>query len=207
MDKDVPRWDGKESILEYASRLPPTVPGVRNVPIDELSDAELKECRRARDEADERSAKRAAKDTIDALCEGSTVDSRKAQSPIELKMLAAFVECGFNTDVSKASSSLATLYQQHPIVTDCGTIHPDFAVVRRVGRRTVQVAIELDGHAFHQLTKEQVAVDYRRGRAMSKAGWIVVRFTGSEVWRDPGAVALEVAGIVIEAVARIKEGR
>jgi very-short-patch-repair endonuclease len=53
--------------------------------------------------------------------------------------------------------------------------------------------VELDGHAFHERTKEQAAKDKARDRWMTGAGYAVVRFTGSEVWANPFAVASEVA--------------
>jgi hypothetical protein len=56
----------------------------------------------------------------------------------------------------------------------------DFAIV--TNRRSI--AIEVDGHDFHERTKEQAAHDKSRDRALVAAGWQVLRFTGSEVWRD-----------------------
>jgi len=128
-------------------------------------------------------------------------------SPIEQAMLFALLECGCGLSTDPARERLATVYQQHPIPLGQWTAHADIALVRAVGRREVRIAIELDGHEFHQRTKEQVERDYSRDRALARAGWIVVRFSGSEVWRDAGACALEVAGILIDAISRIQEGR
>jgi hypothetical protein len=51
------------------------------------------------------------------------------------------------------------------------------------------VAIEVDGHEFHEKTKEQAASDKSRDRKITRCGYSVIRFTGSEVYRDPsGAV-------------------
>jgi very-short-patch-repair endonuclease len=47
------------------------------------------------------------------------------------------------------------------------------------------VVVELDGHDFHEKTKEQAAKDKKRERAIVATGVRVLRFTGSEVWRDP----------------------
>ena len=47
--------------------------------------------------------------------------------------------------------------------------------------------VEIDGHDFHEKTKQQAAMDRSRERALTEAGWTVVRFTGSEVYNDaPG---------------------
>jgi hypothetical protein len=47
------------------------------------------------------------------------------------------------------------------------------------------LAVECDGHDFHERTKEQAAKDRSRDRRLQEAGYTVFRFTGSELWRDP----------------------
>jgi very-short-patch-repair endonuclease len=59
-----------------------------------------------------------------------------------------------------------------------------------------QVVVECDGHDFHEKTKEQAAKDRRRDRAVQKAGIKVLRFTGSELWRDPMRCAAEVIDVI-----------
>lgn len=46
------------------------------------------------------------------------------------------------------------------------------------------LAVECDGHDFHERTKEQAAHDRSRDRAILLAGLRVIRFTGSEIHRD-----------------------
>lgn len=53
-------------------------------------------------------------------------------------------------------------------------------------------AVECDGHDFHEKTKEQAARDKSRDRALTAAGVKVMRFTGSEIWRNPDGCAGEV---------------
>lgn len=48
-----------------------------------------------------------------------------------------------------------------------------------------KVVVECDGHDFHERTKEQAAKDKERDRLLHTAGYIVMRFTGSEIWKDP----------------------
>lgn len=43
--------------------------------------------------------------------------------------------------------------------------------------------VELDGHEYHK-TKEQRDYDYKRERYLQKSGYIVIRFTGTEVFLD-----------------------
>lgn len=61
-------------------------------------------------------------------------------------------------------------------------------------RRRVHVDVELDGHEFHERTKEQAERDKERDRNVQSAGWAVARFTGSQVYRDPAGVARELIG-------------
>lgn len=55
-----------------------------------------------------------------------------------------------------------------------------------------KVAIELDGHQFHERTKEQVAYRNERDRALTSEGWAVIHFSGSELYRDPLSCARHV---------------
>lgn len=61
----------------------------------------------------------------------------------------------------------------------------------------LKMAIELDGYDYHS-TQEQRNYDTTRDRVLLKAGWQVVRFTGSQINRD-------VEGCVRETVALAKE--
>lgn len=56
------------------------------------------------------------------------------------------------------------------------------------------MVVECDGHDFHERTKEQARRDKRRDRFFQSHGYKVLRFTGSEIFADPAAVAEEVFG-------------
>jgi hypothetical protein len=58
------------------------------------------------------------------------------------------------------------------------------------------VAVECDGHDFHDRTKEQASSDRARDRSLQSAGWIVARFTGRDIRRDPAACAREAWGML-----------
>lgn len=62
------------------------------------------------------------------------------------------------------------------------------------------VVVECDGHAFHEKTKEQVARDKARDRFLSIHYGKVIRFTGSEIYRDPAKCAIETAYVLIAAM-------
>jgi hypothetical protein len=51
-----------------------------------------------------------------------------------------------------------------------------------------KIAIELDGHEFHERTKAQVTLRNQRDRSLSDAGWTVWHVSGSEFHADPSRV-------------------
>lgn len=63
------------------------------------------------------------------------------------------------------------------------------------------VVVELDGHDFHDKDKRQRSYEKARDRYLVKQGYKVLHFTGSDVVRDPFAVAheaLEMAGSTVD---------
>lgn len=69
----------------------------------------------------------------------------------------------------------------------------------KIGLPLPKVAIELDGHDFHERTKEQVAIRDARDRALLGAGWTVFHVSGSAFHRNPEecvwGVMLDVRGV------------
>jgi very-short-patch-repair endonuclease len=57
------------------------------------------------------------------------------------------------------------------------------------------VIVECDGHDFHEKTKEQAQRDKSRDRYLTSQGYRVLRFTGSEIYRDAEKCAKEVAAL------------
>jgi very-short-patch-repair endonuclease len=55
----------------------------------------------------------------------------------------------------------------------------------------IVIAIEIDGHDWHEKTKEQAQKDKERGRYLLRNGYHVIRFTGSEVYTKPDDCAKE----------------
>lgn len=116
-------------------------------------------------------------------------------SPIEELFLATMAQNGFtwnsgygchpNVPPYSGECSGGHVWQQLPVLG----YKLDFAIVRD-GADT-GVAIELDGHDFHERTKEQAQHDKSRDRKLQAAGWRVLRFTGSEVWKDPAKCVRE----------------
>jgi very-short-patch-repair endonuclease len=80
-----------------------------------------------------------------------------------------------------------------------GRYRLDFAVVARVaGPDLLRIAIECDGHAFHERTKQQAQADKSRDRKLTSAGFRIFRFTGSEIFRDVEKCAAEIEGFLFD---------
>lgn len=75
-------------------------------------------------------------------------------------------------------------------------------VDQETGKPWYRLAIECDGHDFHEKTKQQAQRDKSRDRWLQTEGISVLRFTGSEIWRDPIACADQVYDAILAASAR-----
>jgi very-short-patch-repair endonuclease len=67
-----------------------------------------------------------------------------------------------------------------------------------------KVVIEIDGHEAHK-TKEQRQRDYERERYLMSKGYVVIRFTGSEVYLDSHKCANDVKSVFYGFHTAIKE--
>lgn len=105
------------------------------------------------------------------------------ESPIEELFLAGFAYYGaMNPEDYQLDQQVAH-----------GRYRLDFVVTMGAGTKWEQrVGVECDGHDYHERTKEQARRDKRRDREMTRAGLPVLRFTGSELWRDARGCAEEV---------------
>lgn len=74
----------------------------------------------------------------------------------------------------------------------------DFAIpVLYKNQGLKEFIIECDGYDFHQKTKEQVEKDNIRQRNLQKNGYIVIRFSGTEIWHKPFKCAQEILNIIL----------
>lgn len=81
-----------------------------------------------------------------------------------------------------------------------GKYRADFCVaVSRVKAAPMIAIVECDGHDFHEKTKHQAARDKARDRFMQTSGYPVLRFSGSEIWRDASSCALQVIDFLDKA--------
>lgn len=79
------------------------------------------------------------------------------------------------------------------------------SVDRQSKTRSVVIA-ELDGHAFHERTKEQAERDKKRDRDLQALGWKVARFTGSQAHRDIVGVVEELLGFAEKVAEPVAAG-
>lgn len=70
----------------------------------------------------------------------------------------------------------------------------------------IKVAIECDGHEFHEKTKEQAAKDKKRDREFQKEGYVILRYSGSEICNAPKTISEDLKKIFNVEVETAKEG-
>lgn len=136
---------------------------------------------------------------------------RQIESPIEqLFLVAMHVMCRANFEeinpephpgVTPGSWIFPRGVQISPQVP-VGSYRVDFVVsVTGLPTGAPSLIVELDGHEFHDKDKRQRSYEKRRDRDLVRAGYRVLHFTGSDVVKDPYAVAHEVlaaSGIDLE---------
>ena len=123
------------------------------------------------------------------------------ESEIELMVLVAFDIMGRLTKTNVAIGSEFPENGNAPIflVTpqfSWGAYRIDFCFRHTLAPDKL-LFVECDGHDFHERTKEQAEYDRSKDRAIQAAGIPVLRFTGREIWRDPGNVAMEIFQFMI----------
>ncbi len=103
---------------------------------------------------------------------------------------------------------------QVTVTVDGERFRPDFIIVpsdplmaalgEAIGCE-MKIAVELDGHEFHERTKEQVAYRNRRDRVLQRHGWTVLHISGSELVRTNVEALKEVWLCATEQMRRIRE--
>jgi very-short-patch-repair endonuclease len=67
------------------------------------------------------------------------------------------------------------------------------------------VGVECDGHSFHERTPEQALRDKSKDRDLLSAGIPIIRFTGREIYSDPGACANEALSMAARVAIPLSE--
>lgn len=120
---------------------------------------------------------------IDFLLE----DIDRVESPIE-KIFLIYLndhETSPFWENSEGASLVATA--QFPVIIGKHSYRVDFSISYHdtISSLTSTVFVELDGHDFHEKTKEQAANDKKRERLLMNKCDGLLRFTGSEVYHNP----------------------
>ncbi|BAQ18333.1 endonuclease domain-containing protein [Methyloceanibacter caenitepidi] len=143
---------------------------------------------------------------------GMAMSSAVDLTPIERLMCAGFLvhslQCSFPPvtidfclgrsldDCINEARKLACRVVITPQV-EVGPYRADFVVVGcNAAGNYCAVVVECDGHDYHEKTKKQAANDKKRDRFMVQNDLHLLRYTGSEIWRDPTKCAYEVIGFV-----------
>ena len=119
---------------------------------------------------------------------------RKSRSPIEIIFKLAV---DLLTYMKYCPSSI--LESQYCITREDNIpkYYIDFAFIAsdheylNIKNRNFKLAIECDGHEFHEKTSRQVDRDNRRNYDLSMAGFDVLRYSGSRIYKEPIICALE----------------
>lgn len=127
------------------------------------------------------------------LMSGETaLSNEKAESPIEVLFLLALSAPKVETPLLVADTQVQVdRYRVDVAIGEAGFLGDPLFV-------------ELDGHDFHERTKEQAERDRRRDRWFAMEGLRIVRFTGREVWRDPEACADEAVDLYFKTRREIE---
>lgn len=118
------------------------------------------------------------------------------ESPIESTLFAALYGMGILAGELVCDAAVPSGYLEAQAAgsfvihfspqVEVGDYRVDFLFAVPTLRHGVALlAVECDGHDFHEKTKEQAARDKSRDRDLTELGVRVLRFTGAEIWRDP----------------------
>lgn len=145
-----------------------------------------------------------------------------ASSDFEMNLEESLIECESPIEqllaIKLEEINLLGMYQYNPFIDviaiekqswiDCKKqkYRVDFLIpVVYKNQENKLFVIECDGHEFHQKTKEQVEKDNEKTRNLQKAGYEVIRFSGTEIWHKPYQCASEVRNIIMSKCKYIKD--
>jgi len=90
---------------------------------------------------------------------------------------------------------------------EVGSYRVDFVLAAKCPETgaPVFVAVECDGHEWHERTKEQAARDKARDRFLAGEGLTVLRFTGSEIFEKPTSCAMQAISVLYSRVWSVSD--
>lgn len=123
----------------------------------------------------------------------------RCESPIESMFLAQFCALageygyGIGRQVRVPSETIVVKPQAW-----VDRFRVDFLITFDFFGDVLEIAVECDGHEWHERTKAQAKRDRARDRALQSVGYEVLRFTGSEINGAPLGCASEVLNRVMD---------
>lgn len=91
-------------------------------------------------------------------------------------------EFGYQLDQENGDTFIIFDFKVHPKDKCFSGYIPDFAIF--INGAEQGYVIEIDGHEWHEKTKEQAKADKEKDRSYLKKNFIPIRFTGSEVYHN-----------------------
>lgn len=110
---------------------------------------------------------------------------RMSESPIEqiMQLVLEDLSTNFNNLNDNKFNMMFSL--QEEIEINERRYRVDFLIDIKTKKDNIdmkKIIIECDGHDFHEKTKFQAKHDKEKDRLLQSKGYIVLRFTGSEIW-------------------------
>jgi very-short-patch-repair endonuclease len=124
------------------------------------------------------------------------------ESPIERLMAIGLFDLENSYRIIATSERLnfciGSIVNQYPIKIGEKNYKVDFIIntLDCSTQKQLSFIIECDGHDFHEKTSEQVRKDKERERNFIKNGYILIRFSGSEIFKDYTKCASEAFDII-----------
>jgi len=133
-----------------------------------------------------------------------------AESPIEQTLFLALLDnfccfsidsrddCGGFKDYISTSQGRYGIWHLEPQVT-IDKYRVDFRILFPKNPK-LKIIIECDGHNFHEKTKEQAIRDKKRDRNLTKLGFKILRFSGSEIYNNVEDCVKEIFSLVDQSL-------
>lgn len=130
----------------------------------------------------------------------------KCVSPLEAVFYTWWAAAALVRNIGSSHWIPIWLFDEHEVTVDERTYRLDFQVrdlnggghfnttgaALKAGLEHPKIGVELDGHDFHERTKEQVTYRNQRDRDLQRSGWKVFHYSGSELVSKPLACVDEV---------------
>jgi very-short-patch-repair endonuclease len=123
------------------------------------------------------------------------------ESPIEMILSIAIYETNVYMTGALLGIDVLGIDRQIDITIGKTKYRADFLITVLYGkeesRNVREFIIECDGHEFHEKTKEQVIKNNIRQRKLTNAGYVVLNFSGSEIYNEPYKCVREIKDAIL----------